>query len=58
MKPYFVFLLILALLGFISAEECSWNAAELIPIMTACQSQKKNVNCGKNDSGVCECTCV
>ena len=58
MKSNFVFLLILALLSFISAEECSWDAGSLISIMTAFHAQKKNVNCAKNASGVCECTCV
>ena len=60
MKSYFVFLLILVLLGFISADDdgCSWTGATLMPALAKCQAINKGLSCGKNDSGVCECVCV
>ena len=58
MKPNYLFLLVLALLSFVSVEGCEMKFNELRPILHACQAQNKGISCKNNDQGVCECKCV
>ena len=57
MKSNFVFLLILALLSFISVEGCEFSNAAFTMI-AKCKSLFKKTECKYNGSKYCECKCL
>ena len=59
MRSFIVFLLFLALISFISAEEaCSYSGNELMMKLSECRAQKKyGIHCGR-ESGICVCRCT
>ena len=59
MRSFIVFLLFLALISFISAEEsCSYKGSELMKKLNECRAQNKyGMKCGR-ESGICICKCL